>query len=96
MTTKLPHFFGDMKRVGIREFTDKASHYLASNSILAVKRHGKVVGFYIPVKESDSEEIQRAIKQFSQTVETAVAESGLSEEELSQALDLSRPVGKCV
>ena len=80
-----------MKSVGIREFRDKASHYLASSEILAVKRHGKVVGFYIPVKESDTEEVQRAIKQLSQTVEAALAESGLSEEELSQALDLSPP-----
>lgn len=78
-----------MKSVGIREFRDKASQYLASREIVAVKRHGKVVGFYIPVKESDTEGVRRAMQQLARTVEAALAESGLSEEELSQALDLS-------
>jgi hypothetical protein len=75
-----------MKTIGIREFRDKASHYLAGREILAVKRHGKVVGFYIPVEQSDEEEVQQAIKQLSVTVEAALAESGLTEEELSQAV----------
>jgi antitoxin (DNA-binding transcriptional repressor) of toxin-antitoxin stability system len=80
-----------MKTVGIREFRDKATHYLASGEILAVKRHGKVVGFYIPVEQSDEKEVQQALTQLSVTVEAALVESGLSEEELSQALLLSRP-----
>jgi DNA-directed RNA polymerase specialized sigma24 family protein len=75
--------------MGIREFRDKATHYLASREVVEVKRHGKLVGFYIPVKESDEEEVQRAIKRLSETVEAALAESGLSEEELARALDLS-------
>jgi len=78
-----------MKSIGIREFRDKASHYLASSEVLAVKRHGKLVGFYIPVKESD-EEVQRAIQRLGQTVERVIAESSLDEETLSRALDLSR------
>jgi len=50
-----------MKSVGIREFRDKASHHLTSKEVLAVKRHGKLVGPYIPVKESEDEEVRRAI-----------------------------------
>jgi hypothetical protein len=73
-----------MKTVGIREFRDKASQYLASSEVLAVKRHGKLVGFYIPV------EIEQALKRLSATVETALEESGLDEVALSRALDLSQ------
>lgn len=80
-----------MKSVGIREFRDKASHYLASPEVLAVKRHGKLVGFYIPVKESEDEEVQRAMEHLGRTVEAVVAQSGWDEETLSRALDLSRP-----
>ncbi len=80
-----------MKSVGIREFRDKASHYLASQEVLAVKRHGKLVGLYIPVKESEDEEVRRAIDRLGQTVETVIAESGWDEETLSRALDLSLP-----
>ena len=77
-----------MRSVGIREFRDKASQYLASNEVLAVKRHGKLVGLYIPVKESDEEEVQRATERLEQTIEQVIAESSLNEETLSRALNL--------
>jgi len=78
-----------MKSVGIREFRDKASQYLASNEAVAVKRHGKLVGFYIPVEQSESVEIEQALRKLNQTVETAIAESGMDEAALARALDLS-------
>lgn len=80
-----------MKSVGIREFRDKASHYLASDEAIAVKRHGKIVGFYIPVRGSDEAEVQAALMRLSRTVETALAQSDWDEEKLSLALDLSQP-----
>lgn len=80
-----------MKSVGIREFRDKASHYLASHEAIAVKRHGKIVGFYIPVRESDEGEVQAALMRLSQTVDSVLEQSGWDEEKLSQALDLSQP-----
>jgi hypothetical protein len=79
-----------MKTVGIREFRDKASQYLASSEVLAVKRHDKLVGFYIPVEQSNEIEIEQALKQLSETVKTALEESGLDEAILSRALDLSQ------
>lgn len=78
-----------MKSVGIREFRDKASHYLASSEALAVKRHGKVVGFYIPVQQTDDQEVQYAIERLGKTVESIIAASSLDEETLSHALNLS-------
>lgn len=80
-----------MKSVDIREFRDKASHYLTSKEILTVKRHGKFIGVYIPVKESEDEEVRQAIDRLGQTVESIIAESGWDEETLSRALDLSLP-----
>ncbi len=79
-----------MKSVGIREFRDKASHYLASTEMLAVKRHGKLVGFYLPVEQSDDVEIQQALQRLSKSIELATKESGLDEDVLSFALDLSQ------
>ncbi|MGL5079511.1 MAG: hypothetical protein ACRDBG_27245 [Waterburya sp.] len=78
-----------MKSVGIREFRDKASHYLASREAVAVKRHGKIVGFYIPVEQSEEIEIEQALQRLNQTVKTAIAESGMDEAALARALDLS-------
>ena len=79
-----------MKSVGIREFRDKASQYLASKEAIAVKRHGKLVGFYIPAEQSDEMEIQQALQRLNQTVETAIAESGIDETALANALDLAQ------
>ena len=79
-----------MKSVGIREFRDKASQYLASSEVVAVKRHGKLVGFYVPVEQSDEVEIEQALQRLSETVEKAKHESGLDEDTLSHALDLSQ------
>ena len=78
-----------MKSVGIREFRDKASQYLSSSEVVAVKRHGKLVGFYIPVSQSEEIEIEQALQRLNQTVETAIAESGMDEVALARALDLS-------
>ena len=78
-----------MKSVGIREFRDKASQYLASKEAVAVKRHGKLVGFYIPVPQSEEEEIEQALSRLNQTVAQAIAESGMDEAALADALDLS-------
>ena len=79
-----------MKSVGVREFGDKASQYLASTEVIAVKRHGKLVGFYIPVEQSDEVEIEQALQRLSETVARAKEESGLDEDALSRALDLSQ------
>lgn len=79
-----------MKSVGIREFRDKASQYLASTEVVAVKRHGKLIGFYVPVEQSDEAEITQALQRLSKTVETATRESGLDEDALSRALNLSQ------
>lgn len=78
-----------MTSVGVREFGDKASQYLASTEVVAVRRHGKLVGFYIPVEQADEVEIEQALQRLSETVEKAKKESGLDEDALSRALDLS-------
>lgn len=79
-----------MKSVGIREFRDKASQYLAGSEAVAVKRHSKLVGFYIPVSQSEQIEIEEALQRLNQTLEAAMAESGMDEATLALALDLSQ------
>jgi hypothetical protein len=67
-----------MKDVGVREFRDHASRYLSGDEPLAVRRHGRILGFYVPVRQkSDTEELRRA--------------TGLSEEELVEDLVCDTP-----
>ncbi len=39
-----------MRRVGIREFRDKATTLLASGETMLIERHGHPVGYFIPIK----------------------------------------------
>jgi hypothetical protein len=38
------------KQVGIREFRDRATTYLSGSEPIAVSKHGRAIGFYIPLQ----------------------------------------------
>lgn len=80
-----------MKRVGIREFRDHATRYLAGDEVLAVERHGRPVGFYIPTGASRQEQLTQALQRLEHSVRQVLTETGLSEAELSRLYDLSEP-----
>lgn len=76
-----------IKDVGVREFRDHASSYLSGDEPLAVRRHGRVLGFYLPVKrKSDGEELQAALRELGESLAELRRVSGLSEEELVEEL----------
>jgi hypothetical protein len=81
-----------MKRVGVREFRDRATRYLAGDEVLAIERHGQPIGFYIPTEAGRRERFAQALDRLEQTVRRVLAETGLSEEELSRLYDLDEPV----
>ncbi|TCJ19848.1 hypothetical protein E0L93_02515 [Rubrobacter taiwanensis] len=59
-----------------------------------MERHGRLIGFYIPVepKEPDREaRLREALRQLGAAVSRALKESGMSEEELAEYFDLSKP-----
>jgi hypothetical protein len=58
-----------MKAIGIREFRDKATHYIASQEAIAIKRHNKIVGFYIPVHTSEEAEVKQALARLEQAID---------------------------
>jgi antitoxin (DNA-binding transcriptional repressor) of toxin-antitoxin stability system len=78
-----------LKTVGVREFRDHATTYLSGCDPVAVSKHGRVVGFYIPLQR-DEDEVQRALAQLGETVGQVLEETGLSEEELAQMFDMRR------
>ena len=81
-----------MKHVGVREFRDRATGYLKDAEPLAVERHGRLIGFYIPVepKEPDRESaLKDALERLEAAVARTLEESGMSEDELAESFDLS-------
>lgn len=83
-----------MKRVGVREFRDHATRYLAGDEVLAIERHGQPIGFYIPAAANRWQTFTQALASLDQTVKRILAETGYTEEELSRLLDLSIPEPK--
>ncbi|MGH2586975.1 MAG: hypothetical protein ACRDJE_18840 [Dehalococcoidia bacterium] len=81
-----------MKRVGVREFRDHATQYLAGDEVLAIERHGSPIGFYIPAGASRREGFEQALERLEQTVQRILAQTGLTEEELSRLFDLTKPL----
>jgi hypothetical protein len=77
-----------MRRVGVREFRDRATKYLAGSEVLVVERHGRPIGFYIPAASKKDEELRTALTRLEDAVERVLAESGLDEAELSALFDL--------
>ena len=80
-----------MKHVGVRELRDNATRYLSAGEALAVERHGKLIGFYLPAEASGDEEVREALERLEKAVERVRTESGIAEDELGDALDLNRP-----
>ena len=77
------------RQVGVRDFRDHASQLLGSGEVLEIERHGKTIGFFIPVKLGNSTEARRALTELNEAVAEVLATGLIDEEGLSQVLDLS-------
>lgn len=82
---------GSPRRVGIKEFKDRATQLLAADEPFVVERHGKPVGFYTPFKRSDPGEVREAAAQLNATMEHAAREMGISVDELEDILFAPMP-----
>lgn len=81
-----------MIHAGAQEFRERAARYFAGKDMVAIEQDGKVVGYYIPRPKRDEEAVRRAIAELQEAVEKAMAETGLSEDELADLFDLSKPL----
>ncbi len=70
-----------MTHVGIREFKDKATTLLSSGETLVVERHGKTVGFYIPIEAKDRNAGQAALEHLENVINGILERSNLTEDE---------------
>jgi len=81
-----------VRHVGVREFRDRATGLLREAEPIAVERHGKVIGFYIPVesKKGNDEELKEALARLDASVKRVLEETGMTEDELAGYFDLPR------
>jgi antitoxin (DNA-binding transcriptional repressor) of toxin-antitoxin stability system len=69
-------------RIGVRELRDKLSEYLESTVPVEVTRHGKTIGFYIPVPKLPTQSERDAMLEASRRMHEEMARLGISEDEL--------------
>jgi hypothetical protein len=80
-----------LKHVSVREMRSDLSRHIAGDDIIAVERHGHLLGFYIPVRRASEVEQEALLRRADEAFARLREESGMSEDELAATLDLSRP-----
>lgn len=73
-------------RVGVKELRDKATQLLSREEPFVVERHGKVIGYYTPIKQKDKQKAREAIDRLEATMRRAAQEAGLTLEEFEELL----------
>ena len=71
-----------MRHVGIREFKNHATTLMGSGETLVIERHGRPIGFFVPVAAKDRREGRAALGRLGRLVEELLGDSGLDEDEL--------------
>ena len=79
--------------VGIREFREDMAQYLDSPVPVAITRHGRTVGYYVPARGKVDEEELRGLKRAVEQLATLLADQGISEEEVVSAFRARRALG---
>jgi antitoxin (DNA-binding transcriptional repressor) of toxin-antitoxin stability system len=73
-----------MKRVGVREFKDKATSYISKAETVVIEKHGEPVGWYIPIPKKDKAKVKAAMMRLEKTINQTLEKTKLSEEDLAE------------
>jgi antitoxin (DNA-binding transcriptional repressor) of toxin-antitoxin stability system len=79
-----------MRHVGIREFKNQATSMMSSGETLVIERHGKPIGFFVPVAATDRRAGREALGRLGRVVEDLIAETGVDEEDLVREIGGAR------
>lgn len=77
-----------MRSVGIREFRDQATTLMKLGETIRIERHGKPVGFFVPVPvpKRDRHAASESLDRVGEVVDRVLALTGFDEEDLVRAL----------
>ncbi|MFV0257664.1 MAG: type II toxin-antitoxin system Phd/YefM family antitoxin [Acidimicrobiales bacterium] len=78
-----------MKHVGVREFKDKATSMMSSGETLVIARHGKPIGFFVPIEAIDRTSGRAALGRLAEVVDSVMAQTDVDEDQLAE--ELTRP-----
>ena len=81
-------------KVGVREFREHLGSYLESPKPVAITKHGRTLGFYIPVHRAPELEEREALREAGRRLDAWMAEKKVSEDELVADFEQSRKTGR--
>ncbi len=79
-----------VKHVGVRELRGDLAEKLKGSEPIIIKRHGQVLGIYVPVQQVDRAKVAEALDQFHAAIERLLSESDITREELVDAFMFER------
>lgn len=79
-----------MRHVGVREFKDQATSMMSSGETLVIERHGKPIGFFVPVDAKDRKRGRAALGRLGDAVDAVLTGTGLDEDTLVEELTDAR------
>jgi antitoxin (DNA-binding transcriptional repressor) of toxin-antitoxin stability system len=77
-------------KVGMREFRHRFGEYAEADKPVAVTKHGRTVGFYIPVRRKPAAEDIAAFREAAEALQRSMIEAGVTEDELVEEFDRVR------
>lgn len=80
-----------MRTVGVREFRDQATSMMAAGETLVIERHGKPIGFFVPVSAKDRRVGREALGRLAALVDEVLTRTGLDEDDLARVVSGRRP-----
>lgn len=79
-----------MRTVGEREFRDQATSLMAAGETLAIERHGKLIGFFVPVEAKDRSQGRETLGRLGEALEALREAIGVGEDELAAEISGSK------
>ncbi len=76
-------------KVGIREFRADMADYIASNTPVAITRHGHTIGFFIPTQAHEDADLS-ALRKAGLVLDKLLAKEGVDVEEIVANFKIAR------
>lgn len=73
-----------MRRVGVREFKNEATAMMSSGETIVIERHGKPIGFFVPIETKDRRAGRAAVRRFDRFMADLLARHGIDEEDFAR------------
>lgn len=71
-------------KVGMREFRHQFGEFVDAGKPVAITRHGRTVGFYVPVRRKPETADLEALEEAGRVLDALMAQKGISEDAAMQ------------